>query len=119
VAKGVRRHPSRNSGTLGCRTHSALDDGFVQVVPALVAGGAITVPAGGWEDPLPTPSTVVATVLPRQGVRQLDPSEARGKVPLVQSTNPEEVAFEVVNRRLRQDRARLVSTTPSRVEKGC
>ena len=60
-----------------------LQDGFVQVVPALFAGDAVGVVACGGKDPLPLPLLPRVLVLPRKGVGQGDTAQPSPEIVLM------------------------------------
>jgi len=83
VAESVARSALRDGRPLESLPHGALEDGFVQVVAPVLAGGALHVHAGGGEHPLPGPLAAGVRVLARESRRQLHPPRAVPKIVFV------------------------------------
>src|SRR5262249_58805749 len=83
VAEGVARRRLRDAGTADRVLHRPLEDGFVEVMAASLAGEAVDVKAGGGKDPLPAPQTARVGVLVHLGPGQFDPASALSEVSLM------------------------------------
>ena len=68
MAQRVRTDSLGNASGDGRASDGPLDDGFVQVVAAVLAGGLVDVSSGGREDPLPGPLARRRVIFLSQGV---------------------------------------------------
>ena len=72
VAKGVAARRFSDAGFDAGVLESALEDGFVEMMPPPRSGEAVGIVAGGGKDPLPAPLLVGVGVFAAERVRQLD-----------------------------------------------
>jgi len=79
----VARFALRDGSLHESLPHGPLEHGFVKVVPAALAGGALLVEARGGEYPLPWPLATGVRVLAPQSQRQFHPAGAVTKIHLV------------------------------------
>jgi len=105
MAQGVGARHFGDPSSANRRAHGALDDSFVQMVTAALAGLAIDVGAGGGEDPLPGPLTRGGRVLARNGVRKRDEAAAATPVIGVLGAPCRQLAAQRFSQYPRQDRA--------------
>src|SRR5712691_2031511 len=83
VTEGVAGGRLGNAGRADRVLHGPLENGFVEMVAAPLAGEPVHVDARRREDPLPAPLTARVRVLARERSRQLDPAGALPEVGLV------------------------------------
>src|SRR5215470_20073496 len=102
MPEGVARGGLGDPGAVDRLLHRPLKDGFVEVVPATLAGDAVHVNARGREDPLPSPGSAGVRVLAEERAGQLDPAGAVPEVVVVLPAPPLEVGEQVGLHRGRQ-----------------
>ena len=95
VAERVAGGPLGDTGGQHSVLHGTLEDRFMQVMAATLAGHLVHVGARGWEDPLPSPLTTRVGILAREGPRQLNPAGALPQISLVLLAHPRHVADEL------------------------
>lgn len=108
---------------MGCRSlgearpadgfdHGALQHGFVQVMTAALARGAVAIDPGSREHPLPDPLRAGVWILTREGPRQLDPTGAAPQVGLMLALHPLQVLAEGGLGHGRQDGDAILGALP-------
>ena len=80
VSEGVARGKLGNARGPDGVLHGALENGFVEMVAAALAGEAVHVESRGGEDPLPRLFAPRVRVLPQEGSGQLDPAGSATEV---------------------------------------
>ncbi|SRR6266536_275683 len=95
VPKGVAAHALGDARAESGGPDRALQDRFVEVMAAAVAGQSVDVDARGRKDPLPGPFAPCVGVLPREGPRQLDPARSGLEVALMLVADPVEMPEEI------------------------
>jgi hypothetical protein len=115
VAEGVARRGLGDPGRAHRIPHGALEDGFVQVVTAPLAGGVVDIDAGGREDPLPAPLASRVRILAKQRAWQLHPAGAVTEIGLMLLLDTREVRGERALDRGGRIVARSFRPLPSRM----
>jgi hypothetical protein len=80
VAQRVARGGLGDAGRLHCASKGSLKDGFVEVVPATLAGVGVDVEACCWEHPLPRPFSCGGWILETECAGELDVARAGAEV---------------------------------------
>ena len=75
MAEGVTACGLGDAGLKDRLLHRALQNGFVQMVPALLSGYPVGIMARRWKDPLPRPRFARVGVFPVKGVGQGDTTQ--------------------------------------------
>ena len=105
---GIMTHRVRGDGLGdvggdGGLADGALDDGFVKVVAAHIAGRGVGIGARGGKDPLPNPFARGAGVLAGQGLGQDNSARAQGQIGLVLGFDGGEVGTQPFDERAGKD----------------
>jgi hypothetical protein len=83
VLEGVAGRMLWNAGLAHCGLHGPPDEGLIDMMAALLAGGRIPPALLLGKDPLPAPRGHSVRLLPRQGVRHGHAPISLGQVPLM------------------------------------